>query len=383
MKRARFLIVCGGTGGHLAPGIAMAQELSAQEHYCVLVVSEKRVDSRLAEKYREQFDFIASPGVAFGWSPWALARFSWGALRSFARAVVLIRRHRPHMLLAFGGFLSTGYVLAARLQQTPVALHEANRHPGRAVRLLARLSARVYLPEGIRLSRRHLVRVRHPGFPLRREIRPQERELVRQPLGIPASAKLLVVFGGSQGAAVLTEWVREHLERLADDGVWVYCLTGPEQGAVSGLVELRSTRGEHVKAWFEPFSDQIASLLSAADLVISRAGAGSLAELVACHTPAVLVPYPYAADNHQMLNARYLEQQGAALVVEQRALGELYAEVSTLLFNEWMLGRLRLNLRKLEREPAAQRIREDLEQLLEEDSGGASRIGEPATAVAL
>jgi UDP-N-acetylglucosamine--N-acetylmuramyl-(pentapeptide) pyrophosphoryl-undecaprenol N-acetylglucosamine transferase len=118
-----------------------------------------------------------------------------------------------------------------------------------------------------------------------------------------------------------------------------------------------------VRAWFLPFCDDVGTLLSAADLVLSRAGAGTLAELIRCETPAILVPYPHAADNHQQANARFFEQQGGGLVVDQAALGTLRQEVLDTIFNDWLLNKFRENLRRMGRENCVETIVQDLEEL--------------------
>ena len=118
-----------------------------------------------------------------------------------------------------------------------------------------------------------------------------------------------------------------------------------------------------VKAVFIPFCDDVATLLSAADLVVSRAGAGSIAELIRCATPAILIPFPKAANNHQWANARFFEQQGGGLVVDQQYLGDLDHEVCDVIFNDWLLGKFRANLQRMDRANSLDLILDDLESL--------------------
>ncbi len=116
-----------------------------------------------------------------------------------------------------------------------------------------------------------------------------------------------------------------------------------------------------MRAVFTPFCDRVAELLSAADLVVSRAGAGTLAELVRCETPAILVPYPHAADNHQRANAAFFERQGGGLVVDQAMLGGLLGEVRDVIFNDWLLRKFRGNLRRMDRAGPLELMLRDLE----------------------
>ena len=166
--------------------------------------------------------------------------------------------------------------------------------------MLKRLAVRIYIPEGISKEAFPAQRVRHPGYPVRSEIRHIRKQRRGNNWGITVKNRLLVIIGGSQGAAALNRWVVEHLEVLRGMAVSVYCVTGlgkaPE--GVSGEA------GPDRWAKFVSFSDQMGAVISAADLIISRAGAGSIAEITRCRTPAILIPYPHAADNHQQANAQ-------------------------------------------------------------------------------
>src|SRR5207302_4658058 len=129
-----------------------------------------------------------------------------------------------------------------------------------------------------------------------------------------------------------------------------------------GTIELKTKNGAPVRAVFVPFSDRMAELLSAADLVVSRAGAGTLAELIRCETPAILVPYPQAADDHQRANAAFFERQGGGIVVEQERLGQLHAEVLDVIFNDWLLRKFRGNLARMDRANSLDVMLRDLDE---------------------
>jgi UDP-N-acetylglucosamine--N-acetylmuramyl-(pentapeptide) pyrophosphoryl-undecaprenol N-acetylglucosamine transferase len=358
---SRFLIACGGTGGHLSPGIALAEALRGRGHAVTLFISRKQVDSRLVGKYAH-LPVERVPGAPFGWRPDVHLRFHWQQMRGLVFSLRHLRASRPDAIIGFGGFTNAGVVLAGRLSGIPVALHEANRVPGRAVRVLSHLAARVYLPPGVRLPGRRGVAIRHTGLPVRSEIARLPRDEARALLGVDPAQKLLVVLGGSQGSGNLNQWVADHLPALAQAGIQVWCVTGLGKGN-AGVREAHDRSGRPVRSWFEPFSDRIGVLMSAADLVLSRAGAGTLAELVRCETPAILVPYPHAADNHQWANARYFEQQGGGIVVADHALGDLKQEVLDLIFNDWLLGKFRTNLHRMSQENSIETIVHDLEEL--------------------
>lgn len=356
-----FVLSAGGTGGHLAPGIALAEGLLERGHEVVLLISRKQVDARLSAQY-PQLRFEAMPGAGFSGGPLQLARGLMAQFQAGWFCLRLLWARRPRAVVGFGGFTSAPLVAAAWLLGVPAALHESNRVPGRAVRLLGRLARRVYLPPGVALPAVRAAAVRHVGPPVRREIQRRPPAAARASFGFAAGQPLLVVLGGSQGAAALNEWARARLDELSAAGVQLCVVTGLGKGLES-VEERRTPAGVPVRAVFLPFCDRMADLLSAADLVVSRAGAGTLAELIRCGTPAVLVPYPQAADNHQAANAAAFEHQGGGVVVPQPELGRLQAAVFDLLGNEGRRRRMRDNLQRLDRADALAFILDDLEEL--------------------
>ncbi len=374
---SRFLITCGGTGGHLSPGISLAEGLQARGHETVLLISRKQVDSRLAAKY-PHLRFERMPGSGLTWRPAGLARFVVSQTHAVVFCLRLMRRFRPASVVGFGGFTSAPVMMAAGLLGIPSALHESNRVPGRAVRTLGRFANRVYLPPGIALPGLGSAVARHVGLPVRREIVRLPAATARAALGFDPAAPLLVLLGGSQGASALNAWARGAAPVLAADGVQLCVVTGLGKGAEE-TISHPGPGGRPVAARFLAFSDRMAELMSAADLVVSRAGAGTLAELVRCETPAVLVPYPQAADDHQRANAEYFAREGGGAVVPQSELDRLLPETLALLRNEAALRVHRENLRRLDRANSLELMLADLEHLARRPRSGR---GEGALVVA-
>jgi UDP-N-acetylglucosamine--N-acetylmuramyl-(pentapeptide) pyrophosphoryl-undecaprenol N-acetylglucosamine transferase len=373
---SRFLISCGGTGGHVSPGISLAEGLSARGHEVVLLISMKKVDARLVEKY-PRLRFERMPGAGFSWHPVRMARFAASQATALKYCMGRVREMRPDVVVGFGGFTSAPAAAAARLLGVPFALHEANRVPGMAIRAMGRFAERVYLPLGIRLSGVRAAATRHAGLPVRSEIARVPAASAREALGLDPKQKVLVILGGSQGASSLNSWARSRLETLASAKVQVVCVTGLGKGEPERRT-LMSGSGEPVSALFMPFCDRVGDLLSAADLVVSRAGAGTLAELVRCEVPAVLVPYPHAASDHQRANAAFFERQGGGLVVEEAALGNLHLEVLDLVYNDWLLRQFRGNLKRMDRLNSLELMLADLESM----APGAPAQRGPAAAAA-
>jgi UDP-N-acetylglucosamine--N-acetylmuramyl-(pentapeptide) pyrophosphoryl-undecaprenol N-acetylglucosamine transferase len=355
-----FILSCGGTGGHLSPGIALAEGLARRGHKAILLISHKKVDTRLAAKY-PRLTFVPIPGTPFSLSPGVLWRFLVSQTRGFVSGWRLLKAERPCAIIGFGGFTTASIIVAGALRGVPVALHEANRVPGKSVRYLARFARRVYLPHEVRLNSVVDSKLRNAGLPVRAEIARRPRPEAVRSLGLDPAHKVLVVFGGSQGATPLNNWAREAVRELALTGVQVACVSGMGKGDADFSVN-DGPGGVEVRSVTIPFCDDVASLLSAADIVVARAGAGSLAEFARLRVPAVLVPFPQAADDHQRANADYFEKQGAGVVLPQERIGELTTVVKGLLANSDKMAALRDGLLKLDRAAALDFILDDLEQ---------------------
>jgi UDP-N-acetylglucosamine--N-acetylmuramyl-(pentapeptide) pyrophosphoryl-undecaprenol N-acetylglucosamine transferase len=297
-----LLIAASGTGGHLFPAQAVAEALPSEWRLEWLGVPD-RLETRLVPRT------IPLHTVKAGGLQGRGLRKLWNLLRLLWSTVTvrrLLRRQRISVVFSSGGYIAAPAILAARWCGLPVVLHESNAIPGRVTRLLGRFCTRlaVGLPEAA--ERLPAGRALVTGTPVRRGF----LEPAPLPNWVPQGAgPLLVVMGGSQGAVGLNRMVRPLLPRLAAAGCRVVHLTGsndPEAGqqALAGVVE-------------RPFSEELPGLLQHADLAISRAGAGSLSELAVCGTPAILVPYPAAADRHQDANANAAASLGAAVIVWQ------------------------------------------------------------------
>lgn len=357
-----FLLSCGGTGGHLSPGIALAEGLAARGHRAVLLISHKKVDTRLAAKY-PALRFEPIPGTPFGLQPGVCARFVVSQSKGFAAGLRLVRGLRPAGIVGFGGFTTASVILAGALHGVPVALHEANRVPGKAVRHLARFARRVWLPPGVTLPGVAETKIRPAGLPVRAEINRIARAEAAVRLGLDPTKKIIAVFGGSQGATPLNQWARGAVGDLAALGVQLACVTGMGKGEAEFSTNA-GQGGAMVRSAWIPFCDDVAGLLSAADLVVARAGAGSLAEFARIGAPAVLIPYPQAADDHQRANAAYFATQGGGVVLDQKALAQLTSLATALLLDEARLGELRAGLARLAAAPGLDFILDDLATLI-------------------
>ncbi|MEB3170271.1 MAG: UDP-N-acetylglucosamine--N-acetylmuramyl-(pentapeptide) pyrophosphoryl-undecaprenol N-acetylglucosamine transferase [Synechococcaceae cyanobacterium] len=297
-----LLIAASGTGGHLFPALAVAEALPADWRVQWLGVPDRLERQLVPSLYPMHF-------VRAGGLQGRGLRKLWNLVQLLnATRVVrrLIRREGITAVFSSGGYIAAPAILAARWCGVPVVLHESNAVPGKVTRLLGRLCSHVAV--GLPEAAERLPRCRPllTGTPVRHAF----LEPAPLPAWVPAGeGPLLLVMGGSQGAVGLNRMVRPLLPKLAAAGCRVVHLTGsndPEAG--------RLTLPQVVE---RPFSDELPGLLQHCDLAISRAGAGSLSELAVCGTPAVLVPFPAAADRHQDANATAAAALGAAVIVWQ------------------------------------------------------------------
>ena len=330
MKPFRAIIACGGTGGHLFPGLAVAEELKARGHDVLLVVSEKSIDGIALESHPDfKYEKLPSVGMPSPLSP-AFVRFLRRSWESLGTCRNLYRRFRPSAVLGMGGFTSTAPLLAGRLQKLPTLIHESNAIPGRANRLAARFVTRILLGfpgcEGAFAGRDCAV----TGTPVRKDLGkkiPREEALARLKLD-PARTTLLVM-GGSQGASAVNQVLFKTAAQLRGKDLQIIHLTGERDDRLAAANYQR----DEIPHYVAPFHHRMEEVYSAADLAVSRAGAASLSELSKFALPSILIPYPFAADDHQTANARIFSEAGAAELQPENkiALETFAALVSNLL----------------------------------------------------
>ncbi len=302
------LILAGGTGGHIFPGLAVAQALRARDVPVVWLGANGGMETRLVPPSGVPIETIAVSGLR-GKGAAALLGAPFRVLRALWQALAVLRRLRPRAVLSFGGYAAGPGGLAAWLLRRPLLVHEQNAAPGLTNRVLARFARRVLCGFPNAFPGRTTETV---GNPVRGEIAaiaaPAQRLADRQP---PVR---LLVLGGSQGANSLNVALPALLARIAaGDRPQVRHQCGERHAARAG--EAYAKAG--VDASVEPFIADMAAAYAWADVVVCRAGALTLAELCAAGVPSVLVPFPAAVDDHQTRNAEFLVEGGAARLVPE------------------------------------------------------------------
>lgn len=309
----RIAIACGGTGGHLFPGLAVAGELRQRGCAVTLLISPKEVDQQ-GVKTAEGVKVVTLPAVGLTKkSKWAFAR---GFAQSYRASKKLFRAEPPEAVLAMGGFTSAPPVLAGRDVGAPTFLHESNTIPGRANRWLSWVITQAFVGFPECAERMHRKQATVTGTPVRPQFQPMDAAACRETLGLDPKRPTLLVTGGSQGASGLNHLMVVTLPLLAKllPELQVLHLTGPSD------VEkvMQACESNHIKAIVRPFLNDMHLALGAASVVVSRSGASSLAEIAAMRLPSVLVPFPAATGNHQYFNALSFQKTGAAYLMQQK-----------------------------------------------------------------
>jgi UDP-N-acetylglucosamine--N-acetylmuramyl-(pentapeptide) pyrophosphoryl-undecaprenol N-acetylglucosamine transferase len=366
----RVAIACGGTGGHLFPGLAVADQLVRRGCAVTLLVSPKEVDQE-AVKSAVDMEVVTLPAVGLQrGSKFAFVR---GFCRSYFAAKKLFRSQPPRVALAMGGFTSAPPLLAARAFGARTFLHESNAIPGRANRWLSRVVDRAFVGFPSAAARLHTPNVTLTGTPIRSNIRPASVTASRTALGLDPASPVMAVMGGSQGASGINEMVISSLPMLADTlpSLQWFHLSGP-----SDFQKVKQAyAGLPVKAVVHPFFAGMELVLASASAVISRAGASSLAEFAALRLPAILVPYPFATDDHQLFNAKTFADTDAALLLPQSGVTpqRLVALVRDVVDNPALREKLRNGLEHWHSPRAASQIADEI--LHAANAGSMSRRG--------
>ena len=354
------VIACGGTGGHLFPGLAVAEVLKERGHEVMLFISEKEIDSVAVSRHPEfHFEKLPTIGLPSPFSP-AIVRFLQRFNESFAACRRSYASFRPQVVLGMGGFTSTAPILAGRLRKIPTFIHESNAIPGKANRLTARLVSAVLV--GFKECAQFFPRVKTEvtGTPIRADLQPIDRAEARRKLGLREDLRTLLVMGGSQGASGINQAMIKALPSLHGEPVQVIHLSGPRDERL--LAD--NYQREKIPAFVAAFHHSMGEAYSAADLAIARSGAASLSELAAFSVPSILVPYPYAAEDHQTRNAQiFVDADAAVLVREAEIIGDTLAQrIHELLGEPGRLRRMAENCARLAPRNAAALVADTMER---------------------
>ncbi len=321
----RVLIAGGGTGGHLYPGIAVAEEIYRQDRSSevLFVGTQQGIEARILPKEGYKLETIPAGGIAN--KKIALKLISGvKMLRGFIRAISILRRFNPDVVIGVGGYASVPMLSAAAMLRFPTIIMEQNLFPGLANRVLSHMVKRVVVAfDG---SKKYFKRnVEVLGNPVRKGI-----------IGCPHKKTndfVIFVFGGSQGARTINKAVVDSLEYLKKEASTISFLHQTGEKDLEWVKDSYKKAG--ISAEVKPYIYNMEEAYNKADIVISRAGATSIAEISACGRPAILIPYPFAAHDHQKQNAEYLKSIGSAEIILESDLTEkiIAEKITYFLYN--------------------------------------------------
>jgi UDP-N-acetylglucosamine--N-acetylmuramyl-(pentapeptide) pyrophosphoryl-undecaprenol N-acetylglucosamine transferase len=359
-KRLKIAVACGGTGGHIFPGLATAYELRRRGHEVTLWLAGKDIEHDAVKEWPGKVITIPSEGFQFG-----LSLRSLGTIAKLRRARKLalapMKETAPNVILAMGSYASYGPVSAAKKLGIPYVLHEANLLPGRAVSFLARRAHTVAVSfEKSRFYLRHS-RIVATGMPLRQALQEASQQ-PRPPREKDAPLRILLM-GGSRGARALNQLVPPALCAAAKQGAKL------EVVHIAGLQNAEAVEAAYAEgglnATVHHFVQHMEKIYPQIDLAICRSGAATCAELAAFALPALLIPYPTAVRNHQMANARILQDFRAADVVaeEDFTTSWLSDYILNLFTHPERLDRMAAAMKKRAQPDAASRLADLLEEV--------------------
>jgi len=318
MFGSAFAVVTGGgTAGHVLPALAIADGLVANGHRpdeIVYIGAKRGIETKLLPATAYPHHFLDVVGLQRRVALSNLV-FPLKLIRSLTASLTLLKKLRPSVVVSVGGYASFPATLAARLRRIPIVVVSYDRIPG----LASRISARFATVSAVAFEGSRLRRARYTGAPVRRELmllnRPRQRTSARQQLGIPQDRFLIAVFGGSLGSKLLNDAIAHLVDDLADrTDICVRHVVG-DRFLDSAAAERNGEQG--IMYDVIGYEDRMVQVYAAADLMITRAGASTIAELATAGMPAIIVPWSGAANDHQSDNARILGDIGAAVVVDE------------------------------------------------------------------
>lgn len=364
-KIGALAVAGGGTGGHLFPGLAIAGEFRRRDAgvRVVYIGVVGKLEERMVPAAGIEFHGLMMSGLK-GLSPGRKIRGLLLAGRAFGECRRLLARFRPDLLVGTGGYSSGPAALAAWTLGIPVVLQEQNTVPGLTNRLLGRLARKVFLTFEEASAGFPAGKTMVTGNPVREEVIGGGGEV--------GSHEILniLVLGGSRGAAGLNRLVTAALESLGEEGRKVRVLH--QSGAEDESWVERAYRRSGISAEVRPFISDMRAGYEWSDVVISRAGAGAISELTVNGRPALLVPFPQSAGDHQRKNARWMAERGGALIVEEggeERVAELAVELKTLVGDRQLLRRMAAASRRAGRRDAAAVIVSECSELLGDQRG--------------
>ena len=319
VESLKIVMAGGGTGGHLFPGITIAQEFMARnsQNKIVFVSTGNQLEQRVLAKTNFALERVSVEGIK-GRGLWNQTKSICKLPKSIYQAIRILRRFKPDLVVGLGSYSAGPVVLAARLLGVKIVLHEQNILPGITNRMLARFADMIFVSFEDTKARLASAKSKFTGNPVRQSILNGSRQLISEDRAEAGQKPFtILIIGGSQGAHRINITMVEALDRLRQiDDLYIFHQTGAADEKM-----VQDAYGRHdVASTVQSFFDDMAPLYQKADLIICRAGATTVAEITAIGKAVIFIPFPYAADDHQALNAASLTKKGAAEMILEKDL---------------------------------------------------------------
>jgi UDP-N-acetylglucosamine--N-acetylmuramyl-(pentapeptide) pyrophosphoryl-undecaprenol N-acetylglucosamine transferase len=362
----RIVIAGGGTGGHLFPGIAIAQEFAARNSATriIFISTGNPLEKSVLSRTKFELQSITAAGIK-GRGIWNQMKSVLKIPKGILESMHILKGFSPDLAIGLGSYSAGPVIISAWLRRTPIVIHEQNILPGITNRILARFAGRIYISFKNTRFNRDVNRVHWTGNPVRRELLEYSDRQAAQKSGDTANGLFTVlIIGGSQGAHTINLAVIEALEHLNDKEHLNFV---HQTGEADEQQVKAAYRRNDFRCTVQSFFNNMAELYSQADLLICRAGATTVAEIAALGKAVIFIPFPFAADNHQVLNAGSLSNEGAAeMIIEKDLSGKILSEkIAYYAAHRQALDEMAAKARQFGNPAAAKNIVDDCYRLVE------------------
>lgn len=367
----KVIIAGGGTGGHINPGVAIAKKIKEKhsDANILFIGTEKGLEKKMVPKEGFKIRFITVEGLNKKVSINTFKSIALG-IKGYRQASKIIKEFKPDIVIGTGGYVCGPVVLCAYLKGIPTMIHEQNAIPGVTNKILSKVTTKIAI--SFKESEKYFPKnkVFFTGNPVKDQIINLNREKSREVWGIDRDKPVLFVVGGSRGAKNVNNAIVEIIPRLNDENIQLIFVTGENQfeetmkNLEKNKINVKNLKG--IKIF--PFIFNMHDALGACDLIVSRAGATTLSEITAVGIPAILIPSPFVANNHQEYNAIALEENGAAILIKESQLKDnvLSEQIFNIIKNKDTLNSMSLNSKKMAVIDAADNIYALIKETLNE-----------------
>lgn len=359
-----YFVTGGGTGGHIYPALAVADELSAGDSKVYYVGNKRNMEFELATKKGYKFLHVSIKGMPRGLNP---KFFIWGIklVKAIIRSIRYIKKYKPKAVFATGGYVSAPMIFACIITKTPYMMHDCDAMPGLVTKKLSKRAkyvslafekAKKYIPN------KHTVVT---GNPIREAFETMTKAQALENMGLGQNKITLCIMGGSQGAKSINNTAIELLKELSQErNLQIIFQTGKKNydDVIERVRQIYPTFEQNQSLIIKPYFMDMISVLKSSDIVVSRAGSLSISEICASGAAPILIPYPHAAANHQRINAKYLLEMGACIYIEDKELdpNRLREAIVSLVENSVKMNYIKQNSSHLAKPDATKHIVEIL-----------------------